>query len=369
MVRKKNNPRYNVARMQKLVHGSPMKRNDREILKKSAIYSAKLAKLRRLEKKEMPLAKGTKATKTRLLSFTCSLDCMKVLYRGGLISKAKSKEIRSSSSLESKTCKKNKGRVKCMDGVPIPRILPYDKLISCISSLDIGTLFEISDYCYDLPDDEKVDRKYRDLEDLLLRIAKMYLYIEENFDCDEEPLLHWFGNERGTFKVALGADGAPFGKESEATARLISFINVTSHVYCCNDNFLFCGSNCKEDHTAMIRFANDLVSTISEIESKVYKDIVEGVDITFTFELIPSDMKWIAFFAGELNNAAHYFSTFANVNADNRDIVGGTLGNSPSDTWEPWDYDHRLQVANKINELTEKLKSQTITEDTKRKKS
>lgn len=292
---------------------------------------------------------------------------VKVLYRGGILSKAKYKEIRSSSSLETKNTKKSKGRVEFMSGVGIPRILPYDKLINFISSLDIGTLHDMSKYCNDLPDSEQVEGKFRDLEDLLLRIAKMYLTIENNFEF-EEQLLEWFGEEKGSFKVTLGADGAPFGKESEATAWLISFINVTSHVYCCNDNFLLCGSNCKEDHPAMVRFANDLINTITEIESKVYKDIVEDVNITFKFDLIPSDMKWIAFFAGELNNAAHYFSTFANVNADNKDIVGGTLGNSESDTWQPWNYEHRLEVASKIIDLTETLSHKPITEDTKRKK-
>lgn len=88
---------------------------------------------------------------------------------------------------------------------------------------------------------------------------------------------------------------------------------------------------------------------ISEIESKVYKDVVDGVNISFTFELVPSDMKWIAFFAGELNNAAHYFSTFANVNADDKNLVGGSFGNSPSDTWQPWEYNQRLKVANEKN--------------------
>lgn len=115
----------------------------------------------------------------------------------------------------------------------------------------------------------------------------MYLYIDSKYYDSNEPLLKWFGEERGTFKVAIGADGAPFGKEGEATAWLISFINVTTRVACCNDNFLLCGSNCKEDHTAMVTFATQLTKSISVIESKQYKDIVDGVTISIKFELVP----------------------------------------------------------------------------------
>lgn len=53
MGHKKKNPRFNVPRLQQLVHGSPMKRIDREILAKSAVYRAKKAKLYRLKKKVM----------------------------------------------------------------------------------------------------------------------------------------------------------------------------------------------------------------------------------------------------------------------------------------------------------------------------
>ena len=130
--------------------------------------------------------------------------------------------------------------------------MPYDKLITFIKSLDVGRLYDFSEFCKDLADDEKVEGKYRDLEDLLLRIANLYLYIDVNFDSGDDQLLHWFSEDRGSFKIAIGADAAPFGKENEATAWLISFANVTSHVYCCIDNFLLCGSNCKEDHVAMV---------------------------------------------------------------------------------------------------------------------
>jgi len=41
--------------------------------------------------------------------------------------------------------------------------------------------------------------------------------------------------------------------------------------------------------------------------------------LTTEMELIPSDMKWASSLSGELNNAATYFSPFANVSQGNKD--------------------------------------------------
>lgn len=163
--------------------------------------------------------------------------------------------------------------------------------------------------------------------------------------------------------MAIGADGAPFGKESEATAWLISFLNVGKRVACPSDNFLLCGSNCKEDHEVMIRYAKYLTTQIGEIESKEY--VVEGQKVSFTFELVPGDMKWVASFGGELNNAAHYFSTFANVCESDKDKMGGTIGTGPEDTWRPWTYEERVNVAKKVEKLTNDLKTSPLAESTK----
>ena len=81
---------------------------------------------------------------------------------------------------------------------------------------------------------------------------------------------------------------------------LLNLGYVGNHIACCNDNFLICGANCKEDHIAMIRYATNLLNEIENIESQVYTDIIDGINITFTFELLPGDMKWLAFYGGEL---------------------------------------------------------------------
>ena len=41
--------------------------------------------------------------------------------------------------------------------------------------------------------------------------------------------------------VAVGADGAPFGKDDTGTAYLVSFLNLSQRVQSCNDNHLILG--------------------------------------------------------------------------------------------------------------------------------
>ena len=79
-----------------------------------------------------------------------------------------------------------------------------------------------------------------------------------------------------------------------------------------------------------------------------------GHVVNFACALVPGDMKWIASYDGELSNSAHYFSTFANANAD-MTTVNGSIGNKGTDTWRPWNYDDRLKVAAAVEEYKKQL--------------
>ena len=70
--------------------------------------------------------------------------------------------------------------------------------------------------------------------------------------------------------VAIGEDGAPFGKDDEATAWLLSFINVGEQIASHNENFLLAGANCSKSHVVMKLYAKKLVSDIAYVESKRY---------------------------------------------------------------------------------------------------
>ena len=52
---------------------------------------------------------------------------------------------------------------------------------------------------------------------------------------------------------------------------------------------------------------------MAEIKGKSLTTTPKCNQIVLKFELIPSDMKWMASHSGELNNCVTYFSSLANV--------------------------------------------------------
>ena len=230
---------------------------------------------------------------------------LSVFYSSGLVSKEKYKQIRQDLIYETKgknAKRRAKGKVTSK-GIKIPALLSWPKLVSFIRSINTGELKDVKDdFCSDLEDDDKVEGKYRDLKDLLINLAEFYLNLN---DFNAIKLL-WFKGRMYVFEVAVGADGAPFGKDDEATAFLVSFVNVGTRVASCNDNFLAFGANCHETHPYAVKFAKKSLADITYIEGKSFS--VLGNDVPFSFSLVPADLKWTASFSGELNNAAFYFS-------------------------------------------------------------
>ena len=60
--------------------------------------------------------------------------------------------------------------------------------------------------------------------------------------------------------------------------------------------------------------------------------------------------------AGELNNAATYFSSFANVSKQNINIINGKIGDDSSCTWKKWDYKTRIKDVELMKKFKEKTK-------------
>ena len=262
-----------------------------------------------------------------------------LLYAGGIIGKVKYEQGRSALIMKhtDKTTKKgnpSKQRITFGFGIPIPRPLAYKDLIHKIAEIDIGELISVREtLCATLPPEQKVAGVYRDLEKMLLILSKFYL--------ETDPM-----RKDDAFKVAIGGDGAPFGKWDESMSWLVSFINVGARVASPNDNFLLFGANCKEDHPAVRLFTKQLSSKIEEIENNTYT--VLGMQVTFSFELVPSDMKFLSFINGELNNAATYFSSFANVSKEDCMSLKGKFGTTPDCKWKPWPYKQRLNIGKQV---------------------
>ena len=144
---------------------------------------------------------------------------VKVLYSRGLLSKAKYKDLRLNLSN-----KKRKGRVsyKFFEDITIPKLLPYDKLVKYINSVHVGSVKSFSDFCkaQSVDDCDPVNGAYRELDEFLLVLAELYIEIDQLMR-NNSYLMNFGFEGKYKFYVAIGADGAPFGKNDEATAWLL----------------------------------------------------------------------------------------------------------------------------------------------------
>ena len=191
-------------------------------------------------------------------------------------------------------------RIKVM-GCKVPRLLPYNKLIDQVNSIDIGKTVDIrEEFCKALEDCEKVSGCFRPLLQFLPLLASFYLELEK--ETGEELL--WFG-EVNTFQVVLGGVGAPFGKEDTACAWLVSFLNRGKHVLSSNENFMIFGANCSEDAVVIRHYVSYLFKEISVMEKQSFS--ISDREIKFKFSEFPNDLKMLAFLAGELPVSARFF--------------------------------------------------------------
>ena len=107
------------------------------------------------------------------------------------------------------------------------------------------------------------------------------------------------------------------------------------------------------------------MADIKYLESRSFKLNKNGKDfqVEFKLELLPNDMKMLAFLAGELTNPAYYFSTFVNVHKGNANVLDKCYNTGKSTDWVPFTYQKRLNdvrlVEQKKAELLKKNNSAT----------
>jgi len=309
---------------------------------------------------------AAKVYKTDLKNYESSNENMcrsvSVYYSGGIMGKRKYRKLYRDSAFKINNRKLQTTRISIAN-CPVPRLVSYNKLMPFVKSIPIGTLHSIRDtLCEGMTD--KVSGCYRSLKELLLCLAKFYLNKSSGYD------LTWF-NDQFTFQVALGGDGAPFGKDDTSCAWLVSLLNIGRGVLSSNENFLIFGANCPENALPVLRFINILLSDITTIQQETFSIKINNdnfVNVRFKIAELPNDMKMLAFLAGELNNSAKYFSSFADVSSNNQKSLTGTFGREENNLWKPWSYQHRLQVVQKVEAVKKSNATKTITEKTKRKK-
>ncbi|CAH3167592.1 unnamed protein product, partial [Porites evermanni] len=294
-----------------------------------------------LFKKCPKLSQGVipKVLKEKIRNFEKSdsnfIRSVNVLYKGGIASKQKYISIKSSLSMG---------------------INENGKLMARVNQINIGDLYDVKEVlCQGLSEEYQVNGKFRNLQQLLLKMAQFYLSINKY----RKDKLDWFGEGEGAFKVAIGGDGAPFGKDDQAVAWLVSFLNCRTRVCSPAENFLLFGANCSEDCEPVHRYTTLLREEMTAIEGNSYSVEVEGnqVSVSFHFELLPNDMKYLAFLGGELTISATYFSPFADISKSEINDVQGSFGLTPDNKWKPWKYNDRIKVADAVTSFIAQKKS------------
>ena len=117
--------------------------------------------------------------------------------------------------------RKQRAGLKFVSGVALPKLLPYDKLINYIKTIDFNENIKdmAPEFCSDMDNSDVVNGAYRELNAFLLELAKMYIEVDKTLG--PESFLNHFGIDKYHFRFAIGADGAPFENDDEATAWLV----------------------------------------------------------------------------------------------------------------------------------------------------
>ena len=290
-----------------------------------------------------------------------------ILYKGGIESKQKYNAIRASLTMCLDETGLTRKHIHFMKNISVPKLLTYKKLLQRVNQINIGELNDVREtFCYEMEEENNVNGKYRDLLQLLLKMAHFYLSANKH----RNDTLNWFGKQEGSFKVTVGGDGAPFGKDDQALSWLVSFLNCGQRVCSSEENFLLFGANCAEDCEPVRRYVMMLKGQMTEIERKTYSIQVDGKEkvVSFTFELLPNDTKHLAFLGGELSISASFFSPFADVKKEEINNLHGSFGSDPTNRWHPWKYEERLGVAIAVEKKKVELRRSTLKPATKREK-
>ena len=300
---------------------------------------------------------STKTSLTRALKKKCNtqskteyyssienlLRSMNVYYSQDVLGKRKYMAIRKSN--------KTPGVVNFVD---------YKTLARHIRTVDIGDVQDIEPvFTHGLPDEEIGDGMFRNLVKFAPFLAEFYLHVNETrFDKLKEFTNFPKKNENSfLFLIAIG-DEAP----GSGMTFLISFINAGKRVASSFDNHTIFGGNVKENGTVVRRYVLQLLSDLRYLESEVFNVTVYGTErsVEFRVQSLPNDLKMLAFLAGELTNAATYFTTFANVNINDSNDTTKSFSPDGICYWKPFNFQKRIQDAVKVQKKKVELSKKII---------
>ena len=91
-----------------------------------------------------------------------------------------------------------------MSGVALPKLLPYDKLINYIKTIDLNVNIKdmAPEFCSDIDDSDVVNGAYREINAFLVELAKICMEVYKALGPDSFP--NHFGMDRYHFRFAIG---------------------------------------------------------------------------------------------------------------------------------------------------------------------
>jgi hypothetical protein len=131
-------------------------------------------------------------------------------------------------------------------------------------------------------ENKKVNGCYREFVELVIKLA------EFNLNSDEYDMLTF--DETNKFHVALGGDGAPFGKvgvpfgkDDTAYSWLVSILNIGKGILSSNEKYLLFGANCSENSLAVRHFISKFIPDIQHVSKITYSVLCKGEHVSVKF--------------------------------------------------------------------------------------
>ena len=219
-----------------------------------------------------------------------------------------------------------------------------------MKQLDLGDIHTIPGYC----------GVFRSVTALTTMIIDLHLR--------SEPLrkkLHWFNGVENHFVVEFSDDGAPESKEETMCIGSLTMWNFGKRVRSRAFHYPIHTITAKEKDNAVSNLWEQHTEEMLILEGNVFHINNEKV----TVEYQPSaDQAWQFWANNELTQSATYPSMFAKVHKCELTVIGGTLGNSETDTWAIPTAESRERDLKKLNVYRKQLDEKNLSYDNYHKK-
>ncbi|KXJ13530.1 hypothetical protein AC249_AIPGENE25365 [Exaiptasia diaphana] len=166
--------------------------------------------------------------------------------------------------------------------------------------------------------------------------------------------LVWLNGNTNHFIFQFSDDGAPETSQLSMSIGSLTCWNFWSRVRSRDYHYILHCLSIGEKDKVMSDLWNQISQEMQMLEGNVV--VICGQQCTLEFQ--PSaDQSWQSWAANELNQAATYPSPYANVNKSDLEKIGGSIGSSDSDTWQPYTMEKRTESLNKVSKYMTSLSS------------